>query len=242
VRGVSVKTVSKILDLSKDYIPGKRLTQAILTYVVSNLVLFNLATTQALSQTDNINTNLQPQAGGAQPALNVVNPPTRAPLAPPPETPSDNLQGAQAIAVQKGATPVSLPQAWRLKAFSLFKAGTASDKNNNIISVKLAGPYRSSFEAARKALTDNNLNIDALSLSAGHILISLAPNDGGGGGAGVEKAIIAMRQSATDSGTDVRISCETKNRTLTMAMLKQIFDGLSGGSGDLNNRNGANSL
>ena len=263
MRGVRVKIVTKKLVHTSFYIPGKPIGQAIAWTAIVGSVLLNLAGPAALSQPDDkitrsaatnglrddetTDTTNQTPAAAVQPALNVVTPPIRQPLAAPPETPQDSIRGAQSIALQKGAAPVSLPQSWRLKAVSLFKGGSVDAKNSNIMATKLASPYRGAFEAVRKAMVANNLTIEALSLSAGHILIS-SPNPNANLGANAsadtatEKAIIALRQSASGDGTEVRVLCEAKNRALTMAVLRPIFDRLSAGDAYPNNRSGANSL
>jgi hypothetical protein len=102
--------------------------------------------------------------------------------------------------------------------------------------------YSGSFEAIARALKSAGLNLEAVSFSSGHILFSCQNESGM-----LDKAIIALRQAAPDSdssassGTDVRIFCDSRNRTLTLGQIKNILTGADP-SGDDHNKAGAGSL
>jgi hypothetical protein len=157
------------------------------------------------------------------PALNVITPTARPDIPPPPETP-------QQFAATRSLTaaPPSMPQAWRLKALQLFKANNSLDKNS-IFTTRLQTTYDSAFEALRSALAEGGLKLEALSLSSGHMLVS-RPSEGVNGRGTNDRAVLSLRQAALDSdspgsasATDVRVFCDCRNRSLTLAQLKAIL-------------------
>ncbi len=189
------------------------------------------------ANTSKIDTPQPASPGTPAPALNVIAPTARPPLPPPPETP----QAGQTIVMQQG-TPPSLPQAWRVKAMQLFKSNNSLDKSA-VFALHLQSSYSPAFEAIVRSLKNSGLKLEALSLSSGHILVSWQIED-----APIERAIIALRQAAPDSdssassGTDVRVYCDSRNQTLTLAQLKGILSQLDKSNDGNQNKTGAESL
>lgn len=179
------------------------------------------------------------------PALNIIAPNERPPIPPPPATPE--------IAPNSTAVAPSPPQAWRVKAFQLFKL-TKLD-NNTQLAFTLDAGLADALTGLRQAAEEEGLTVQAQAYSSGHMLITF--NDNGR----LEKAIVAMRprnsdQDATSSGadagnpdmgaaiargqscnrTDVRVQCDSRNRTLTNLRLKEILNRLQAGLGDSKTR------
>jgi len=161
----------------------------------------------------------------AAPALNVLPATVRPPVPPPPETPQQNGFKTDRGGTLLGASAqASMPQAWRLKALQLFKSNNSLDKNS-ICAVRLQANYDSAFESIRGALDAAGLKMEALSLSSGHILVS-RPNERGTS----DRAVISLRQAALDSdslgsasATDVRVFCDSRNRSLTLTQIKALL-------------------
>jgi hypothetical protein len=226
-----------------------RLANQILLSIIPTLMALSVQT-PLLAQVGAGPTGLQtlPNAGESQatapsvnqpgtPALNVMPTITRPPLPPPPETP----QTTPAI-VQQLKAQTSMPQAWRIKALQLFKAGNSMDKSS-ILAMHIQTSYARAFEAITRALADSGLTLEALSFSSGHMLLS-SQNDRGQ----LDKAIIALRQSAPAStgsascGTEVRVFCDSHNHALTLAQVKAILSQVDLSVQSSKNKAGAETL
>lgn len=158
------------------------------------------------------------------PALNIVPAVDRPPIPPPPAT---------AALRPTGSGQVSPPQAWRIKAFQLFK----QKPDANIIITTFSAPYENAMNSMRQALSDEGLTVAGFSQTSGHMLVTFADINAGVS-ARAEKAIIAMRPAMPAAGefssnvtasngtsnnaTEVRISCENRNRNLTASRMKEI--------------------
>jgi len=169
------------------------------------------------------------------PALNVMAPTARPPIPPPPETPSSS----RSLVVQP-SLKASMPQAWRSKALLLFKPNNNLDKNS-VFATRLSLSYAKSFNNITKKIAGSGITLEAVSFSSGHILLS-CQNDRGL----LDKAIIAMKQASQNddsgSGTDVKIFCDTRNKSLTMIQLRSILDQVDGSYPINKDRSGAESL
>lgn len=152
------------------------------------------------------------------PALNIVPAVERPPLPPPPAT---------AALRPNGNGQPSPPQAWRAKAHQLFKQKLEA----NIIAVNFSAPYESAMSALRQAASDEGLTVTGFSQTSGHMLITYS--DSAAGATKAEKVIIAMRPilEGQTNGTEARISCETRNRNLTAARMKEIVTRLENNFG-----------
>jgi len=178
----------------------------------------------------------------AAPALNVLPATVRPVVPPPPETPLQNPSSTGTLL--GAAAQASMPQAWRLKALQLFKSNNSLDKNS-ICAARLQTTYDSAFESIRGALDAAGLKMEALSLSSGHILIS-RPNERGTS----DRAVISLRQAALDSdslgsasATDVRVYCDSRNRSLTLAQIKALLSQVDSSiAADGKNKAGAQNL
>jgi pyruvate/2-oxoglutarate dehydrogenase complex dihydrolipoamide acyltransferase (E2) component len=120
-----------------------------------------------------------------------------------------------------------------MKAFQLFK----QKPDANVIITTFSAPYENAMNSMRQALSDEGLTVAGFSQTSGHMLVTFADINAGVS-ARAEKAIIAMRPAMPAAGdfssnasasngtsnnaTEVRISCENRNRNLTASRMKEI--------------------
>lgn len=145
------------------------------------------------------------------PALNIVPTVDRPPIPPPPN----------AAPLRPTGNGVARPaQAWRVKAFQLFKQKLDP---NTTIALVLNANYSNALRALRQAFEDEGLIVSGLSANSGHMLITLNSNgnssldSNGGDTTNREKVIVALRPAlaeakagGTTSGTKTGIKTETK--------------------------------
>ncbi len=143
------------------------------------------------------------------PALNIVPTPDRPPIPSPPNVPPLTPMG-------NGIARPS--QAWRVKAHQLFK----QKLDATTFALDLNAAYPVAIEELRRMVEVQGLTVSGFSPSSGHILITL--NDSSSNR--TEKTILAMRTGASDSTTELRVLCESRNRSLTPARMKDILSRL----------------
>lgn len=161
------------------------------------------------------------------PALNIVPTVERPPIPPPPD----------AAPLRPNGNGIARPaQAWRVKAFQLFKQKLDP---NTTLALVLNANYNNVLLSLRQAVEDVGLNVSSVSSSSGHMLITT--NN--------EKAIVALRQALPDAKSDmrseakadsrpeakteVRILCESRNKSLTTGRMKEILNKLQSKFGDI---------
>lgn len=152
----------------------------------------------------------------ATPALNIVPTPDRPPIPSPPNVPPLTPVG-------NGIARPS--QAWRVKAHQLFK----QKLDATTFALDLNATYPVAIEELRRMIEDQGLTVSEFSPSSGHILITL--NDSSSNR--TEKSILAMRTGTSDSTTELRVLCESRNRSLTPARMKDILARLQNKFGDM---------
>jgi hypothetical protein len=161
------------------------------------------------------------------PALNIVPTVERPPIPPPPD----------AAPLRPNGNGIARPaQAWRVKAFQLFKQKLDP---NTTLALVLNANYNNVLLSLRQAVEDVGLTVSSVSSSSGHMLITT--NN--------EKAIVALRQALPDAKSDmrseakadarpeakteVRILCESRNKSLTTGRMKEILNKLQSKFGDI---------
>jgi len=163
--------------------------------------------------------NLSPDG---TPALNIVPTPDRPPIPPPAKVPPLTPMGNGI------ARP---PQAWRVKAYQLFK----QKPDATSFALDLNASYATAVTELRRAVEDAGLTVSGFNPTSGHVLITfsdIASNR-------TEKSIIALRPGLNQSGggsansTEIRVLCEARNRSLTQARLKEILARMQTKFGDL---------
>lgn len=182
------------------------------------------------------------------PALNIVPTVERPPIPPPPNA---------APLRPSGSGIVRPAQAWRVKAFQLFKQKLDP---NTTIAVVLNANYDNALLALRQAFEDNGLTVSGISSSSGHMLVTLSSDSNLNGTENAsnrsEKAIIAIRPALTDTikettngtkkdatrmaksdkrpeaRTELRAMCESRNRSLTGLRMREILNKLQTKFGD----------
>ncbi|CAN5469991.1 hypothetical protein BH11CYA1_BH11CYA1_20190 [soil metagenome] len=165
------------------------------------------------------------------PALNIVPAVERPPIPPPPD----------AAPLRPNGNGIARPaQAWRVKAFQLFKQKVDP---NTTIALLLNSDYDNALLAMRQAIEDEGLFVISISSSSGHMLISttnfniLGNNDLRS--TSTEKVIIAMRpalpeaKSKTEAKTELRVLCESRNKSLTTNRMNGILSKLQSKFGDI---------
>lgn len=140
------------------------------------------------------------------PALNIVPTVDRPPIPPPPN----------AAPLRPSGNGIARPaQAWRVKAFQLFKQKLDP---KTTIALVLNANYDNALLALRQAFEDNGLTISGISSSSGHMLVTLNSNSGSsvnsssinnsigsslsgteGTNSRSEKAIVALRPALADA-------------------------------------------
>lgn len=186
------------------------------------------------------------------PALNIVPTVDRPPIPPPPN----------AAPLRPSGNGVAQPaQAWRVKAFQLFKQKLDP---NTTIALVLNANYNNALQALRQAFEDEGLTVSGLSANSGHMLITLNSNgnssldsNGGDTTSRSEKAIVALRpalaeakagatsvpkteaktdsktEAKTEPKTELRVMCESRNRRLTCLRMKEILNKVQNKFGDI---------
>ncbi len=188
------------------------------------------------------------------PALNIVPTIDRPPIPPPPNA---------APLRPSGSGIVRPAQAWRVKAFQLFKQKL--DPKTTIVLV-LNANYDNALLALRQAFEDNGLTVSGVSSSAGHMLVTLnssnsssinSSNGTESTSSRSERAIVALRPALPDASkettngatndtarvaksdkrpeakTELRVQCESRNRSLTALRLREILNTLQNKFGDI---------
>lgn len=160
------------------------------------------------------------------PALNIVPTVERPPIPPPPD----------AAPLRPNGNGIARPaQAWRVKAFQLFK----QKLDPTTIAIVLNANYNNVLLSLRQAVEEVGLTVSSISTSSGHMLITT--NN--------EKAIVALRQALPDTKSDmrteakadakpeakteVRVLCESRNKSLTTGRMKEILNKLQSKFGDM---------
>lgn len=181
------------------------------------------------------------------PALNIVPTVDRPPIPPPPN----------AAPLKPSGNGVARPaQAWRVKAFQLFKQKLDP---NTTIALVLNANYNNALQALRQAFEDEGLTVSGLSANSGHMLITLNSNGGssldsnGGDTTSREKAIVALRpalaeakaggnsaskteiktEAKTEPKTELRVLCESRNKRLNCLRMKEILNKVQNKFGDI---------
>lgn len=186
------------------------------------------------------------------PALNIVPTVERPPIPPPPN----------AAPLRPSGNGVAQPaQAWRVKAFQLFKQKLDP---NTTIALVLNANYNNALQALRQAFEDEGLTVSGLSANSGHMLITLNSNgnssldsNGGDTTSRSEKAIVALRpalaepkagatsvpkteaktdsktEAKTEPKTELRVMCESRNKRLTCLRMKEILNKVQNKFGDI---------
>lgn len=186
------------------------------------------------------------------PALNIVPTVDRPPIPPPPN----------AAPLRPSGNGVAQPaQAWRVKAFQLFKQKLDP---NTTIALVLNANYNNALQALRQAFEDEGLTVSGLSANSGHMLITLNSNgnssldsNGGDTTSRSEKAIVALRpalaeakagatsvpkteaktdsktEAKTEPKTELRVMCESRNKRLTCLRMKEILNKVQNKFGDI---------
>lgn len=180
------------------------------------------------------------------PALNIVPTVDRPPIPPPPN----------AAPLRPSGNGVTQPaQAWRVKAFQLFKQKLDP---NTTIALVLNANYNNALQALRQAFEDEGLTVSGLSANSGHMLITLNNNgnssldsNGGDTTSRSEKAIVALRPALADAKaktepksdskkeaqaeakTELRVLCESRNKRLTGLRMKEILNKVQNKFGDI---------
>jgi|GEM_PF-735652 len=206
------------------------------------------------------------------PALNIVPTVDRPPIPPPPN----------AAPLRPSGSGIARPaQAWRVKAFQLFKQKLDP---KTTIALVLNANYDNALLALRQAFEDNGLTVSGISSSSGHMLVTLNSNSSssvnsssinnssGSSLSGTEstssrseKAIVAIRPALADATkeaaiettnaatkeaandaarvakskkrpeakTELRVMCESRNRSLTSVRLREILNKLQNKFGDI---------
>ncbi len=185
------------------------------------------------------------------PALNIVPTVDRPPIPPPPN----------AAPLRPSGNGVARPaQAWRVKAFQLFKQKLDP---NTTIALVLNANYNNALQALRQAFEDEGLTVSGLSANSGHMLITLNSNgnssldSNGGDTTSREKAIVALRpalaetkaggtsgpktetkteaktEAKTEPKTELRVLCESRNKRLTCLRMKEILNKVQNKFGDI---------
>ncbi len=210
----------------------------------------NQASDQTTGQAAQPETNSEPftVTPDGTPALNIVPTVDRPPIPPPPN----------AAPLRPSGNGVARPaQAWRVKAFQLFKQKLDP---NTTIALVLNANYNSALQALRQAFEDEGLTISGLSANSGHMLITLNSNGNSGldpNGADttsrIEKAIVALRpalaetkagstsgpkaetktEAKTEPKTELRLMCESRNKRLTCLRMKEILNKVQSKFGDI---------
>ena len=155
------------------------------------------------------------------PALNIVPAVERPPIPPPPD----------AAPLRPNGSGITRPaQAWRVKAFQLFKQKVDP---NTTIALVLNAEYNDALLALRQAIEDDGLSVTSVSASSGHILVTTT------NASTTEKVIVAMRPALTeaktkaDAKTEMRVLCEGRNKSLTTSRMKIILSKLQTKFGDI---------
>ncbi len=181
------------------------------------------------------------------PALNIVPTVDRPPIPPPPNT----------APLRPSGNGVARPaQAWRVKAFQLFKQKLDP---NTTIALVLNANYNTALQALRQAFEDEGLTVSGLSANSGHMLITLNSNgnssldSNGSDTTSREKAIVALRsalaeakaggtsasktetktEAKTEPKTELRVLCESRNKKLTCLRMKEILNKVQNKFGDI---------
>ena len=187
------------------------------------------------------------------PALNIVPTVDRPPIPPPPN----------AAPLRPSGNGVARPaQAWRVKAFQLFRQKLDP---NTTIALVLNANYNNALQALRQAFEDEGLSVSGLSTNSGHMLITLNSTassslDSNGSDSNTsrnEKAIIALRPALTEAKvggntgtkavtkaegkaelklepkTELRVMCESRNKRLTCLRMKEILNKVQSKFGDI---------
>ncbi len=174
------------------------------------------------------------------PALNIVPTVERPPIPPPPDT----------TPLRPSGNSIARPaQAWRVKAFQLFKQKIDP---NNTVSILLNANYNSALLALRQAFEDDGLTVSGISASAGHMLVTLPTSS-----TNSERAIVALRPALpeatreptkeaikegskltkldkrSEAQTELRAMCESRNKSLTCQRMKGILNKLQSKFGDI---------
>ena len=182
------------------------------------------------------------------PALNIVPTVDRPPIPPPPN----------AAPLRPSGNGVARPaQAWRVKAFQLFKQKLDP---NTTIALVLNANYNNALQALRQAFEDEGLTVSGLSANSGHMLITLTYNgnssldsNGADTTSRSEKAIVALRpalaeakagatsvpksaaktEASAEPKTELRVLCESRNKRLTCLRMKEILNKVQNKFGDI---------
>lgn len=182
------------------------------------------------------------------PALNIIAPSDRPPIPPPPATP---------IVAPINQILPSPTQSWRVKAFQLFKSAKL-DSNTQLAFTLDAAPSQAAT-GLRQAAEEEGLTVQALALPSGHMLITYADSsssriekaivamraktssDQNQGSSSSDSSSAASSRSASmidnnmaagRNQTDVRVQCDSRNRTLTLNRMREILNRLQAGLGD----------
>ena len=150
------------------------------------------------------------------PALNIVPTPNRPPIPSPPIVPPLTPMG-------NGIARPS--QAWRVKAHQLFK----QKLDATTFALDLNAAYPVAIDELRRMVEDQGLTVAGFSPSSGHILITCNNQNSNR----IEKSILAMRSGSTAASTELRVLCESRNRSLTTARMKEILARLQTKFGDM---------
>lgn len=168
----------------------------------------NQSNNQSNSQSNNQTNGQEPfnVSPDGTPALNIVPTVDRPPIPPPPN----------AAPLRPSGNGIARPaQAWRVKAFQLFKQKLDP---KTTIALVLNANYDNALLALRQAFEDNGLTISGISSSSGHMLVTLNSNSGSsvnsssvnnsigsslsgteGTNSRSEKAIVALRPALADA-------------------------------------------
>lgn len=181
------------------------------------------------------------------PALNIIAPSDRPPIPPPPVTP---------IVAPINQIPSSPSQSWRVKAFQLFKS-TKLDSNTQLAFTLDTTPNQAAT-GLRQAAEEEGLTVQ-LAMPSGHMLITYAENSSsriekaivtmrakmssdqiqGSSSSDSQSAsnsrlgsMIDDNMAASRNQTEVRVQCDSRNRTLTLTRMREILNRLQAGLGD----------
>lgn len=182
------------------------------------------------------------------PALNIIAPSDRPPIPPPPATP---------VVTPINQIPPSPTQSWRVKAFQLFKS--AKLDSNTQLAFTLDTTSNQAATGLRQAAEEEGLIVQALAMPSGHMLITYTENSSariekaivamrakissdqtqGSSSSDSQSASISRSGSMIDNSmaasrnqTEVRVQCDSRNRTLTLNRMREILNRLQAGLGD----------
>ncbi len=167
------------------------------------------ASDQTTGQTAQPESNSEPftVTPDGTPALNIVPTVDRPPIPPPPN----------AAPLRPSGNGVAQPaQAWRVKAFQLFKQKLDP---NTTIALVLNANYNNALQALRQAFEDEGLTVSGLSANSGHMLVTLNNNgnssldSNGGDTTSREKAIVALRPALAEAKAGGTSSPKTETKT-----------------------------